>query len=333
MRTVPFESTLSIRSQITIEQGLFQKALKDHAHDAVWLYDETLPSVYLDALFAAVDLDHRLALPAREASKTLTVFGQIVDHLDRLNLSRATRMVALGGGAITDAVAFVASTYLRGLPLTLLPTTLLAMVDAAVGGKTALNTAVKNRVGSFYPAEHVYVDTTFLSSLSPSLFAEGMSEIIKVAAVFDAPFFSALEAGSLSHEDMIAKAIELKVACAQADLTDQGARMLLNFGHTLGHALESSNHYQIPHGHCVAAGMVLMTQEEPFGARLKALLERYQAFQPIPFDKNTLFDHIMGDKKRSGSSITIIRLEAIGKGVLIPITLEALYDILPEAYR
>ena len=327
-----FESTHQMISQIRLEEGLFQRALEAN-DEAIWFYDSTLPASYTNVVINSISPARRFGLPPREASKSLSVYAEMIEFLDLLKPARNTKVIALGGGALCDAVAFVASTYLRGLPLTLIPTTLLAMVDAAIGGKTALNTEYKNRIGTFYPAQEVWVDPVFLSTLDETLMAEGMSEIIKVAAVFDATFFEALEQKKWPMEKVIAHAIRLKIDCAQADLTDQGTRQLLNFGHTLGHALESYHQYGYPHGQCVGAGMVLMTQDQPFGPRLRRVLEQYHAFVPIPYQKETLLAYVLGDKKRQGSQLTLIRLNRIGEGVLVPIELDALSDYVEEAYR
>ncbi len=332
MPNLHFQTQHTMTSDIAINAGLFKDALSRFSADAIWFYDSTLPSVYIDALIDAIDPSKRFGLPPREPSKSLLVYEEMITFLDHLKPARSTTIVALGGGALCDAVAFLASTYLRGLPLILVPTTLLGMVDAAIGGKTALNTQFKNRIGTFYPAKNILVDPTFLNTLNASLMGEGMSEIIKVALLFDADFVEALEQNTWSIETIIERAIALKIACASMDVTDQGQRQLLNFGHTLGHALESAHHYHYPHGQCVGAGMVLMTQDQPFGPRVKALLEQYDAFIPISYEKEALIPLILGDKKRHGKSLTYVRLNAIGEGTLNTINLKDVAHIIPEAY-
>lgn len=327
-----FHSTHTMISDVSIEAGLFAHALTRYKDDAIWFYDQTLPNDYIDDLIEAIDPSKRFGLPPREPSKSLLVYEEMITFLDHLKPARSTTIVALGGGALCDAVAFLASTYLRGLPLVLVPTTLLGMVDAAVGGKTALNTQFKNRIGTFYPAKTIVVDPTFLKTLNPSLMGEGMSEIIKVALLFDATFVDALEQNTLNIETIIERAIALKIACASKDVTDHGQRQLLNFGHTIGHALESVHHYHYPHGQCVGAGMVLMTQDQPFGPRVRALLEQYDAFRPISYEKDALVPLILGDKKRHGKTLTYVRLKAIGEGVLKTIDLTNLAQIIPEDY-
>lgn len=332
MPNLHFQTQHLMTSDIAIQEGLFEDTLSRYQDDAIWFYDSTLPNVYLDALIDAIDPSKRFGLPPREPSKSLLVYEEMITFLDHLRPARSTTIVALGGGALCDAVAFLASTYLRGLPLVLIPTTLLGMVDAAVGGKTALNTQFKNRIGTFYPAKNILVDSTFLNTLNASLMGEGMSEIIKVALLFDASFVAALEQKTLTIDAIIERAISLKIACASMDVTDQGQRQLLNFGHTLGHALESAHHYLYPHGQCVGAGMVLMTQDQPFGARVRALLEQYDAFMPISYDKDALIPLILGDKKRHGNTLTYVRLNKIGEGALKTIDLNDVAHIIPEDY-
>ncbi len=332
MPNLHFQTQHLMTSDIAIQEGLFEDALSRYQDDAIWFYDSTLPNEYLDALIDAIDPSKRFGLPPREPSKSLMVYEEMIAFLDHIKPARSTTMVALGGGALCDAVAFLASTYLRGLPLVLIPTTLLGMVDAAIGGKTALNTQFKNRIGTFYPAKNILVDPTFLKTLNDSLMGEGMSEIIKVALLFDASFVAALEQKTLPIDAIIERAISLKMACASNDVTDQGQRQLLNFGHTLGHALESAHHYHYPHGQCVGAGMVLMTQDQPFGTRVRALLEQYDAFMPISYDKDALIPLILGDKKRHGHTLTYVRLNTIGEGALKTIDLNDVAQIIPEDY-
>ena len=333
MQTLTLETSVKFHSEITLEEGLFDQTLHAYA-TAVWFYDALLPEVWLTKLYAVIPPQRRFAVAAKEAAKTLVSFDTLVGACDALKVTRETPVVALGGGAVCDAVAFFASTYLRGVPLILVPTTLLAMVDASIGGKTALNTTYKNRIGTFYPAQHIVIDPLFLTTLSSELKAEGYSEIIKIAAVFDRAFFEALEANTVSQTQIIERAIRLKCACVEDDLSDRGHRLLLNFGHTYGHALESMHNYRYAHGLCVAAGMILMTQtQREIVKRLKTLLQHYGAFEPIPFDRSALIEALYGDKKRADSSLTVVRLKALGHGVLETLPLEHFITEVPHHYE
>lgn len=333
MSTLSLNTQIAFHSEITVKEGLYDEVLKDRA-SSLWFYDEALPDLWIKKLVAHVPKERCFALPAKEKAKTFETFQTLVTLCDALKPTRHTTVVALGGGALCDTVAFFASTYLRGLPLVLVPTTLLAMVDASIGGKTALNTSYKNRIGTFYPASKVCVDPNFLTTLTPQLKAEGYSEIIKIAAVFDRDFFAGLEAKTLSETNIIERAIHLKCVCVEKDLSDQGQRMLLNFGHTYGHALESLHQYQIPHGICVAAGMVLMTQNQPHvGQRIKTVLKQYDAYQPIPFERDALIEALYGDKKRSNQSLTVVRLHTLGHGTLESLPIETFILEIPQHFK
>lgn len=296
-----------------------------------FLYDETLPKDLLDPL-SKLDDSKKMGLPPKETSKTWDIVKRVIERLESLNITRSTTLCAIGGGALTDAVAFIASIYLRGLRLYLVPTTLLAMVDASIGGKTAINGQFKNRIGTFYPAEKIFIDTDILKTMPQALKTEGMSEIIKIALIKDAEFVTQLEEKSMSDLDVVKRAIALKIDTVGRDLTDQNERLLLNFGHTTGHALEAFHHYRHSHGACIAAGMVLDTAQQPFGKRIHKLLLDYGCFTPIPFTKNALIPLVKGDKKRWDDHLNSVELTKIGHAHIKPIPLNEFIDQLPTSY-
>ena len=296
-----------------------------------FLYDESLPKDLLDPLLK-VDNSKKMGLPPKEASKTWESVKRVIDHLESLNITRSTTLCAIGGGALTDVAAFIASIYLRGLRLYLVPTTLLAMVDAAIGGKTAINGQFKNRIGTFYPAEKIFIDSDILKTMPETLKTEGMSEIIKIALIKDAEFVTQLEEKSMSDLDVVKRAIALKIDTVGRDLTDQNERLLLNFGHTTGHALEALHHYSYSHGACIAAGMVLDTAQQPFGARIHKLLLDYGCFTPVPFTKDALIPLIKGDKKRWDDHLISVELITIGQAHIKPVPLNDFIHQLPTTY-
>lgn len=302
-----------------------------HDESLLFLYDETLPREIITPLLR-LDDSKKISLPPGEASKTWDIVLRVIQRLETLNVTRSTTLCAVGGGALTDAVAFIASIYLRGLKLYFVPTTLLGMVDASIGGKTAINVQFKNRVGTFYPAEKIFIDRDILASMPEPLKQEGMSEIIKIALLKDAEFVTQLENQSVSDIEMVQRAVALKMNFVKHDLTDQNDRLLLNFGHTTGHALESLHHYQFSHGACVAAGIVLDTAKAPFGPRIHQLLFDYGCFTPIPFTKEALMPLIKGDKKRWDDRLHSVELTAIGQARLKTLSLNAYLEQLPTSY-
>lgn len=208
----------------------------------------------------------RIEVPEGDRAKTLRTAERVYDQLVDLGADRGTTIASLGGGACCDLAGFVASTYLRGVPLVQVPTTLLAQVDASVGGKTAVNhKRGKNLIGTFYQPKLVWIDPDVCATLRPRERRAGMAEVVKVAAIWDADFFAWLEANvaavmSLDREALttaIARAVGIKAEIVGLDEREAGLRSLLNFGHTLGHAIEAVSGYrQVSHGEAVAIGMV-----------------------------------------------------------------------------
>jgi 3-dehydroquinate synthase len=296
-----------------------------------FIYDETLSEAIIQPLLA-LDETKALGIPAGEPAKTWTVVQRVIDHFETINISKSTVLCAIGGGALTDVAAFVGSIYLRGLETILIPTTLLAMVDASIGGKTAINGRYKNRIGSFYPVAKILIDETILEKMPPHLVQEGMSEVIKIAAIQDEDFFIQLEDQTLPLTDIVRKAIQLKIDIVEKDLTDQGERLLLNFGHTTAHALEAYHDYAYSHGACVAAGMVLETAHQPFGKRLMNVLMTYECFTPIPFEKESLTPFFMGDKKRTHDTLHWIKMIRIGEAKIQQIPLAECLETIPQHY-
>ncbi|HVT21444.1 MAG TPA: 3-dehydroquinate synthase [Mycobacteriales bacterium] len=218
-----------------------------------------------DDLTAAGVTVQVLGVPAGEEAKSLTTVARLWDCLGEHRLTRSDAIVAVGGGATTDVAGFVAATWLRGIRVVHVPTTLLAMVDAAIGGKTGINTdAGKNLVGSFHPPAGVVVDLDVLATLPADQWVNGMAEVIKAGFIADpailelveSDFAGAARPTGVAARELIERAIAMKVDVVSRDLKEAGLREMLNYGHTLGHAIERLEGYRIPHGHAVSIGMV-----------------------------------------------------------------------------
>lgn len=326
--TLRLYASLETKTRITLEDGLFDKALNTEK-EAMWFYDESLPDAFILPLKKEIKASHLYPLPVSEKAKSFEVIHKAIAFLDQKDLTKSSKIIALGGGAITDVVGFIASIYMRGLNLTFIPTTLLAMVDASIGGKTAINTHSKNRVGTFYPANEILIDTSLLEKMPSNLIEDGFSEIIKMAVTLDLNFTEALENRSLDIKEIIKRSIELKKEIVEKDLSDAYERKILNFGHTLGHALEKIHDYKLSHGNCVATGMLLEIEDSKIRKRVENLLNTYHCLKDIPFEKETLIKIINTDKKRSGDSITWIELNVIGKASLKEISMDELYLKIP----
>jgi 3-dehydroquinate synthase len=235
-----------------------------------------------DVLRAAGYLVHVEEVPDGEAAKNIGVAAGLWSRLAVHAAGRFDVIVGVGGGAVTDLAGFVAATWLRGVPLVLVPTTLLAVVDAAVGGKTAVNIAAgKNLVGAFHPPAGVLADLAALSSLPARQYASGLAEVIKAGFIADPVILELIESdpaaaarpGGPHERELIERAVRMKAGVVTADLREAGQREMLNYGHTLGHAIERAEGYRIPHGNAVAIGMSYAAAV----ARLAGLLDEATA--------------------------------------------------------
>jgi 3-dehydroquinate synthase len=218
-------------------------------------------------------------VPDGEAAKEISVAAGLWSRLAAAGVGRTDAIVAVGGGAVTDLAGFVAATWLRGVRIVLVPTTLLGMTDAAIGGKTAINTADgKNLVGAFHPPAGVLADLTTLATLPPAEYVSGLAEVIKAGFIADPVILDLIESdpaaaakpGGPHERELIERAIAMKAAVVSADLREAGQREMLNYGHTLGHAIERAEDYSIRHGEAVAIGMCFAASVGRLAGRLDA---------------------------------------------------------------
>lgn len=262
--------------------------------------------------------------PHGEASKTLETYGRLLEFLCQKHITRSDVLVALGGGVVGDLTGFAAATYQRGIKLVQMPTTLLAAVDSSIGGKTAIDLAGgKNMAGCFYQPELVVCDTALLASLPTQEYRCGCAEIIKYAVIGSAELFAELDKTPVSEqlEHVISVCVSMKRDIVQRDEFDRGERILLNFGHTFGHAAELCSGYALPHGMAVASGMAVMARSaaklglcgEEVPAAIAALLVKYGLPSSIDFPLDKMLPAALADKKLSGSLFSIVTPERIGK--------------------
>ncbi|MEF2279242.1 3-dehydroquinate synthase [Deinococcus sp. YIM 134068] len=245
---------------VEVGAGLLSQVRVPERHIAL-IHPVDLPASLVETVWAALSPAVTVPVPARDDCKTLEIFADVLSQLARANLPRDGAVVGLGGGAATDLAGFVAASYLRGVAFYTLPTTLLGMVDAAVGGKTGVNLPEgKNLVGAFWPPRAVWCDTDALTTLPPAVFAEGAAEAYKHGLISDPTLLPRVlspdfRPGGTQLEDTLADAIAVKAGVVTRDLTERGERAFLNFGHTLAHALEAVTDHAITHGEAVGYGM------------------------------------------------------------------------------
>ena len=296
--------------------------------------DDTVAGLYGAALARRTGWP-LVTFPAGEGSKSLEEYDRLCRRLVQLGLTRSDGIVALGGGVTGDLAGFAAATLLRGVALVQAPTTLLAQVDSAVGGKTGLDLPEgKNLLGCFYQPRMVLADTACLVTLPRRQLACGMAEVIKYGCIADEELLTRLEQQEPDWPRIIRRCLACKAALVAQDERDEGPRRLLNFGHTFGHAMEALGGGRYTHGECVAAGMMEMlrwqtahgSDQTAMLARLGTLLERYDLPRRLDLPETAWRQYLLRDKKRSGGEMTIAVLERPGHGVLWSVTPEELLE-------
>ena len=316
--------------------------------------NDVVAPLYLERVVAGLDgfAHASLVIADGERHKTLDSAARVFEALAQLGASRDATIIALGGGVIGDLSGFAAACWMRGIAFVQMPTTLLAMVDSSVGGKTGVNLpAGKNLVGAFHQPNAVVIDTTTLASLPQREYSAGLAEVVKLGAIGDPAFFDWLEAhaGALLGRDdhVVAEAIaascRYKAGVVARDEREQGERALLNFGHTFGHALEAEAGYgSLLHGEAVAIGMLLaarlsaqLGRAPPADSdRLAALLDRLGLPVAIPpgFDASRLLERMQLDKKNLSGRLRLILWSALGSAALVDgVEASAIHPLLVDA--
>lgn len=317
---------------------------------AVIVTDENIKRLYLNRCIESLqqaELDtNSFVIAPGEDSKDGKTYLELINFLAENQLTRTDCLVALGGGVVGDLAGFAAATYLRGIKVVQVPTTLLAAVDSSIGGKTAINLpAGKNLAGAFHQPSLILNDESLIDSLPDEDYRDGMSEVIKYGIISETELFENLEKqcarGQLRLSgpplaEIIRRCAAIKKRFVEEDRLDTGTRQLLNFGHTIGHAVEKASDYTVSHGSAVAKGMAAMAHiSEKTGwcsghtaRRIREILEKYRFDLTITVPKETLYDIIKADKKRKGRYIDIVVPEEIGRCRLQRLTIEEFGEII-----
>lgn len=306
---------------------------------AAVIADKRVEELYGEAVrasFAAAGIrTYTYVLEGGEEAKSFDNYIEIMTFLAKNGLNKSDGIIALGGGTVGDTAGFCAATYMRGIRLFMLPTTLLAMVDSAMGGKNALNMPQgKNLIGSFYRPSAVIIDTDFLKSLPGQIYTDAFAEIIKYAVISDADFFNTCTGMQL--EALIARCVEIKLSYVERDELDSGIRHCLNFGHTVAHAVEKCSSGSVSHGKAVAIGMAVTSEacernglcRAGCAAAVKSKLA--QAGLPVTSDFSAaqLMKYIVTDKKIENKTIRLAVITDIGKSEVADIEIDRLEEWL-----
>lgn len=292
------------------------------------LTDSGVPSSYAETIKQKCKEAHIYTIEQGEESKNLSNFETILSFMAENRFTRTDCVVAVGGGVVGDLAGFVAASYMRGIDFYNVPTTLLSQVDSSIGGKVAIDLGgYKNIVGAFYQPKCVLIDPEVLLTLDIRQIRSGLVESLKMATTSDVKLFDIFESGEYLNdiEDVILRSLLIKKGIVERDVNEKGERKILNFGHTIGHAIESST--DLIHGEAVALGMLYMCSDD-VKARLVSILDDMGLDLDIQLKGNTLYNFILRDKKADGDSITITYVSEIGKAELKKIPIENIQDYL-----
>ncbi len=278
--------------------------------------DDGVPSVYAKTVAEQCKEAFLVTLPQGEKTKCFDSYKALLSKMVENSFTRSDCVVAVGGGVIGDLSGFVASSYMRGVDFYNIPTTLLSQVDSSIGGKVAIDfCGYKNIVGAFYQPKKVLIDTEVLSTLSQRQFSNGLAESLKMALTSDEKLFELIETKDIKEniEKIIEASLLIKKKIVEEDEKEAGLRKILNFGHTVAHAIESDTALsQWYHGECVAVGMLPMCSQE-VRKRILPVLDKLNLPTKISFDVDNVINAMSHDKKMSGNSITVVTVEKIGQ--------------------
>ena len=291
--------------------------------------DSGVPRIYAETVAAQCRQPYIVVLDQGEGSKSLDIFGSLLSKMLAYGFTRNDCVVAVGGGVVGDLAGFIAATYMRGIDFYNIPTTLLSQVDSSVGGKTAINLdGVKNVVGAFYQPKRVLIDPDVLATLQPRQLSNGMAEALKMSLTSDKKLFDIFENSNIfsNLDEIILRSIKIKKEVVEKDEKESGLRRILNFGHTIGHAIESEEKlHGLLHGECVALGMLPMCSE-PLRNRLKQVYDKLNLKKSLEFDEKTVMEALMHDKKASSDFVNIIRVDKPGEYICDKLS----YDEFPK---
>lgn len=295
------------------------------------LYGKTVEKSFSDAGFRV----ESFVFKNGEESKNISTLSEILEAMAKAHITRSDLAIALGGGVCGDTAGLAAALFLRGIDFVQIPTTFLAGIDSSVGGKTAVNlNAGKNLMGAFYQPILCICDCDTFKTLPKEVFADGVAEALKYGAIFDEELFETVAKGRFDTEAVVKRCIELKAFVVEQDERDTGLRQLLNFGHTLGHAIEKLSDFKITHGHAVAIGMVIASGENS-EAKERIINANIACGLPTSteFSAEELVSVALSDKKRQGDFINLVVPEKIGKCVLKKINVDGLLSFTTKGLK
>ena len=302
---------------IVVERGVLEKA-KEHLdlnRRVLVVTDTGVPAEYAQTLAAQCKESTIVTVEEGEGSKSMETFGKLMQTMLEHGFSRKDCVVAVGGGVVGDLSGFAASAYMRGIDFYNIPTTLLSQIDSSIGGKTAINFGgIKNIVGAFYQPKKVLIDPDLLKTLPPRQIANGLAEAIKMSLTSDKELFELFENRDIERnlDEIIVRSLNIKKAVVEQDEKETGLRKILNFGHTIGHGIESCAEMpMLYHGECVALGMMPMCGEA-LRPRVLAVLKKCNLYREMRYDWDKITEAAFHDKKADGAAVTVTMVKEAG---------------------
>ena len=330
--------SLGARSyDIVFSEGALQRAgdLLQLDRRVLIVTDSGVPAVFAQTVAAQCGAPCVVTVPMGEPSKSISTFSDLLEKMLTLGFTRKDCVVAVGGGVVGDLAGFTAASYMRGVDFYNIPTTVLSQVDSSVGGKTAVNLGgVKNAVGAFYQPKRVLIDPDTLQTLPPRQIANGLAEALKMSVTCDEALFSLFESGDVEQNlhTIICRSLEIKRGVVEADEKETDRRRILNFGHTLGHGIESAARGALFHGECVALGMLPMCGEK-LRPRVKRAIENLGLPTSAAFDRSAALSAVLHDKKSESDGVAVVTSDAPGCCTICkktPDELTALLALIPS---
>ncbi len=317
---------------------IMEKGIIDHIEDymnlnrkVLIITDSNVPITYANRIKKQCKEAYIEILEPGEQSKSLTTFAYLCEKLLHYHFSRKDLIIALGGGVIGDLSGYVAASYMRGIDFIQVPTTTLSQIDSSIGGKVAINLGnVKNIIGAFWQPKAVFIDLNTLNSLDKRHYYNGLVEALKAGLIYDSSLFKLFESDNIDDhlETIIFKALCVKKDVVEKDEKEQNLRKILNFGHTIGHAIESyfdlSTYY---HGECVAYGMTYFVNDELY-QRLIPIYEKLHIPKLIDFNQDEVYEILKNDKKTNAEHISVVYVENIGEAMIKDLSLNEIREVL-----
>lgn len=291
----------------------------DPNKEYVIITDSNIPIDYQDIIKLKLNVIKTITLNPGESLKCFKIAEQVIEDLIQNGITRNITFIALGGGVIGDLTGFISSIYMRGTDFVQIPTSLLAQVDSSVGGKVGINTStMKNAVGSFKQPLVVLIDPNTLNSLEKRHFNNGMAELIKHGVIAGKSLFKdLLEKDVITDiEEFIYQSVTIKRDVVIQDEQDKGIRQILNYGHTIGHALEQQSKYKLLHGEAISIGMSKMAKGTPFESDLITLLKKFNLPTEYKYNQDEIYEYIKTDKKINKDTLNIILVEELGNAFM-----------------